>query len=263
MSHWLSRHCDGRSARAQLPQVRPPGVRLGGAWCRCCWPCVARARWGRPQPLGVRRATLAGLVGRARLLHGHGVLDQRCAGAVRRPAHAGRGPGDAAPGRLPRALPGGRRRRDREVRGRLRRPRPGAGARGVGRHGVHARRVLRGLSLGAPGQQPGGGAAGRAAGQRGRRLRAVGAGRRGQRGRAGGVSGERPDAVDHRGRRGARPCGGRAAGVRGASRAARCWSRHRRCAWGSCRPTSRRPTSGIRARPGASSRPTWRCRATP
>ena len=78
---------------------------------------------------------------------------------------------------------------------RLRRPRTVARARGLGRHRVHARRVLRGLSLGAARQQPGGGAADRAAGQRGRRLRPVGPGRRGERGRAGGVSVERPARV--------------------------------------------------------------------
>ena len=114
--------CDrhGRPAGAQLSQVRPSRVRVGGAGAARSGAAWARPPWAGLEPIARQARLRVGVVGRARLLRRHGVLDQRRAGAVRRPADAGGDVRDAAAGRLPRAVSRRRRGRDCRVPARVR-----------------------------------------------------------------------------------------------------------------------------------------------
>ena len=231
----------GRPPGAQLPEIR-----ISRLWLDCARAAARRAQ----RPRDPASWVLSRPRRRGRVLHGHAVLDHAGDGGLRRPADVG---GRA---RQPRADLG-----SRALSGCVRpdRPAPDSGVRPdgacrcaarLGRHRARAYVRLHRLSVGAPGIQPGHGAAHRAARERGRRVRRVGARRGRQRG--GGGDRHRPNGRGVAGGLSSqRPSWSLAIGGWGARRAAAAeWTRRAiRFASASCRATSTRRRNGTSPAP--------------
>ena len=167
-------HTVGRAARAQLPPLRPSGVRLDRAGA-----AARRAqRLARRAGPSARRCSLALPAGLRRLVYFVGTI--YWTGTVVR-QFGGLAPPVALFAMLLLAaylalFPALTALITARLVNRAGAGGAAAAAGGVGGDRVPARVPVRRLSLGAARQQPGHGAAGGAAGQRARRLRAVGAG---------------------------------------------------------------------------------------